>query len=437
MRIAVFGLGYVGCVSAACFAKENHEVIGVDVNKDKVDIINSGKSPIVEPGLDEVIKEVVENGKLRATTDYFEAVANADISLVCVGTPSQKNGSVSLDYIFRVAEQIGEALKQVDHHHVVVIRSTVPPGTLEKTLQIVAEKSGKKIGEQFGGASNPEFLREGTALKDFYEPPYTIIGEFDKKSGDYLEQIYAFLDAPLIRTDVKVAELVKYANNVFHALKVAFANEVGTVCKAYGVDSHKLMDIFVMDTKLNISPYYLKPGFAFGGSCLPKDVRALTYQAKTLDLNLPLLNSVIPSNREHIQRAIDLVLSYGKKRIGILGLSFKGNTDDLRESPMVDVVETLIGKGYDIQIYDRNVQLARLFGANKEYINNKIPHISKLMVDNLEKLLEFAEVVIIGNKNPEFTRLLEASKEDFVVIDFVRIVNDLQRLNVKYDGLCW
>ncbi len=437
MRIAVFGLGYVGCVSAACFAKEGHEVIGVDVNQDKVDIINSGKSPIVEPGLDEFIADVVSNGKLRATTDYMEAVANADVSLICVGTPSRKNGSVSLEYIYRVAEQIGKAVQSIDHYHVVVIRSTVPPGTLESVLSIIAEKSGKKIGEHFGGASNPEFLREGTALKDFYEPPYTIIGELDPRSGELLGQMYAFLDAPLIRTDVRVAELVKYANNVFHALKVAFANEIGTICKSHGVDSHKLMDIFVMDTKLNISSYYLKPGFAFGGSCLPKDVRALTYQAKERDLELPLLSSIMKSNQEHIRRAIDMVISQGQKRVGVLGLSFKGNTDDLRESPMVDVVEWLIGKGYELRIYDRNVHLARLFGANKEYINKKIPHISRLMVDNVQELLDFAEVIVIGNKNPEFAALVESLDEKYTVIDYVRIVKDLSRLKVRYNGLCW
>ncbi len=437
LRIGIFGLGYVGCVSAACFAKEGHQVIGVDVNVDKVSIINAGKSPIVEPGLDELIGEVVQQGRLRATRDYKEAVAHSDISLICVGTPSHKNGSVSLEYVFRVAEQIGEAIREIDHYHVVVIRSTVPPGTLEKVLQIIADKSGKTMGEHFGGCSNPEFLREGTALKDFYDPPYTIIGELDHKSGALVEQMYAFLKAPLIRTEVKVAELVKYANNVFHALKVAFANEMGTICKAHGVDSHKLMEIFVMDTKLNISAYYLKPGFAFGGSCLPKDVRALTYQAKELDLELPLIRSLMPSNQEHIRRAVEMILAHGQKRIGVMGLSFKGNTDDLRESPMVDVVETLIGKGYDIRIYDRNVHLARLFGANKEYINKKIPHISRLMVDRVDKILEFAEIIVIGNKNPEFAGLIEHLNHHFIVIDFVRIVEDLSRLQVKYDGLCW
>ncbi len=437
MRIAVFGLGYVGCISASCFAKAGHDVIGVDVNEEKVGIVNDAKSPIVEPGLAEVLAEVVKKGKLRATTDFQEAVANADLSLVCVGTPSARNGSVKLDYIYRVAQQIGEALRQVDHYHVFVIRSTVPPGTHERCLDIIAESSGKTPGKDFGACSNPEFLREGSALKDFYNPPYTIIGEMDEKSGAYLAEIYRHIDAPLVRTEVKVAEMVKYANNTFHALKVAFGNEIGTICKAEGIDSHKLMEIFCMDTKLNLSSYYLKPGFAFGGSCLPKDVRALTYRGKSRDLELPLLNAIMPSNREHIRRAIEQVLTTGKKKVGILGLSFKGNTDDLRESPMVDVVETLIGKGYDLKIYDQNVHLARLFGANKEYINHKIPHISSLMCENVRDVLDHAEVVIIGNHNPEFRELLPTLPDYKYVIDYVRIVKETEAVKAKYDGLCW
>ncbi len=437
MKIAVFGLGYVGCVSAACFAKEGHDVIGVDVNPQKVDIINSGKSPIVELGLEQIISEVVGTGKLKASINFLQAVNHSDISLICVGTPSNKNGSVSLEYILRVAQQIGEGIKNINHYHVFVIRSTVPPGTLDRAIEIIAESSGKSPGTDFGGCSNPEFLREGTALRDFYHPPYTVIGEWDKQSGDYLANIYKSIDAPLIRTEVKVAEMVKYANNVFHAVKVNFGNEIGTICKAHGIDSHKLMDIFCMDDKLNLSGYYLKPGFAFGGSCLPKDVRALSYQAKERDLDLPLLQSLMPSNQEHIRRAIDMVLSYGKKRLGILGLSFKGDTDDLRESPMVDVVETLIGKGYDIRIYDRNVHLAKLYGANKEYINYKIPHISNLMEDNIDGILQHAEVLIIGNKNSDFVKKVEELNSHYIIIDFVRILKKTGSIKTKYEGLCW
>lgn len=437
MRIAIFGLGYVGCISASCFARENYRVIGVDVNHEKVDIINSGKSPIVEPGLEELIRETVCRGNLRATVDYKEAVANSDISLVCVSTPNEMNGNVNLDYVYRVTEQIAEAIKQINHYHLFVIRSTVPPGTHEHAVELIAKISGKTPGEDFGVCSNPEFLREGTALRDFYAPPYTIIGEMDKKSGDYLATIYKNIDAPLIRTDVKVAELVKYANNAFHALKVAFANEIGTICKQEGIDSHKLMDIFCKDEKLNLSGYYLKPGFAFGGSCLPKDVRAITYRAKRGDLELPLLNSIMPSNQYHIQRAIDLVLSYGKKCIGILGLSFKGDTDDLRESPMVTVVETLIGKGYDIRIYDRNVHLAKIFGANKQYLDRKIPHISGLMVGNISEVFDHAELVIIGNQNQEFTGHILKNEKPVIVIDFVKLFNPPQDFPMGYEGLCW
>ncbi len=437
MKISVFGLGYVGCISAACFADEGHQVIGVDINEEKVNIINSGKSPIVEPGLDEKIEKVVNAGRLSATTDTEWAIANSDVSLICVGTPSEKNGSLNLKYIFRVGEQIGQAIAKIDHYHVVVLRSTVLPGTLHKLVNIVEKESGKTPAKDFGACSNPEFLREGSALKDFYNPPFTVIGGIDEKSAGIIEQLYQNVNAPLVKTDVKVAEMVKYTSNVFHALKVAFANEIGTICKEEGVDSHRLMEIFCMDTKLNISPYYLKPGFAFGGSCLPKDVRAINYRAKEKDLETPLLNSIIVSNEQHIRRAIDMVINTNKKRIGILGLSFKGNTDDLRESPMVSVVEALIGKGFDLRIFDRNVNLARLFGANKEYINNKIPHISNLMVDEMDELLKHSEVLIIGNHNPEFAQLLQNLDGKYEVIDFVRIVDDYKNLKTNYHGIGW
>jgi len=437
VKIAVFGLGYVGCVSAACFASEGHEVTGVDISQEKVDIINSAKSPIIEPGLDKKINETVNSKKLSATIDYEKAISESDISLVCVGTPSQKNGGVTLDYIYRVAEQVGEVLKKLNRYHVFVIRSTVPPGTLEHALQIISEKSGKEKGKDFGGCSNPEFLREGSALKDFYNPPFTIIGEWDKKSGDMLAKIYQSIDAPLVRTEVKVSEMIKYANNVFHAVKVIFGNEIGTICKEYGIDSHKLMDVFCMDKKLNLSSTYLKPGFAFGGSCLPKDVRGLSHLAKSNDLELPLINSLMKSNMDHIQRAVEMVLSHGKKRIGILGISFKGDTDDLRESPMVEVVETLIGKGYDIRIYDRNVHLAKLFGANKEYINKKIPHVSNLLVENIGDILEHSELLIIGNKNKEFGDILKRLDGSYIILDLVRIINDTNGIKGKYEGICW
>lgn len=437
MRITVFGLGYVGCVSAACFASIGHDVFGVDINQEKIDIINSGKSPIVEPGLEEKIFSSRKSGKLTATTDYQKAIQNSDISLICVGTPSQNNGGITLDYIYRVAEQVGTALKKNGPYHVFVIRSTVPPGTLKKCLSIIEEISGKKLGKHFGGCSNPEFLREGSALKDFYNPPYTVVGESDKKSGDKLKEVYETIDAPFIRTEVGVAEMIKYANNVFHAMKVVFGNEIGTVCKKYNIDSHKLMDIFCQDKKLNISGYYLMPGFAFGGSCLPKDVRGLSYLAKNNDLELPLINSLMRSNQDHIRRAIDMVLSHNKRRIGILGISFKSNTDDLRESPMVDVVETLLGKGYDLRIYDRNVHLAKLFGTNKEYINKRIPHISNLMVENIGDVLEHSELLIIGNNNEEFADIIKQLNDQYIIIDLVRIIDDTKSVKSNYHGICW
>lgn len=437
MKVSVFGLGYVGCVSAACFADEGNQVIGVDVNADKVNIINNAKSPIIEKGLEEKIARGIESGNLSATTDFKFAIENSEISIICVGTPSEPNGNVKLDYIYRVAEQIGSVLKHTDHFHVFVIRSTVPPGTLNKCLNIIETQSGKFPGVGFGGCSNPEFLREGTALEDFYNAPYTVVGESDKKSGDMLAELYQKNSAELIRTDVKVAEMIKYANNTFHALKVAFANEIGSVCKSQNVDSHKLMDIFVKDTKLNLSPYYLKPGFAFGGSCLPKDVRALAYMTKKNDLDLPVISSIIPSNNEHIRRAFNMIQSYDKKKIGIMGLSFKGNTDDLRESPMVEIVEMLIGKGYEVLIYDENVHLAKLFGANKEYINKKIPHISRLLVETMDELIENSELIVIGNKNKKFENIMELKKEEAEVFDLVRLNKNLDDIGSKYNGIGW
>ena len=397
MKLSIFGLGYVGCVSAACFADRGHEVIGVDVNSLKVGIINGGKSPIVEPGIAELIAEAVKQNKLRATTDADSAVAGSDVSLVCIGTPGNHNGSLDLSYIKRACQQIGEALAQKSRYHIVAMRSTMLPGTIEQTVIPTLEIfSGKRAGRDFGVAVNPEFLREGSSIYDFTHPPFTLIGADDEETSLPLQRLYAGTDAAMITVGIKEAEMVKYACNSFHALKVAFANEIGNVSKALGVDSHVVMDVFCKDTKLNLSPYYLKPGFAFGGSCLPKDIRAITYKAKELDVEVPLLNSILLSNRQQIERAIDTVLRTGYKNIGVLGLSFKPGTDDLRESPMVTLIETLIGKGLKLTIYDRDVELARLFGANKQYIEREIPHISSLMNSDLNSVIEGSEVVIIG-----------------------------------------
>jgi len=430
-------LGYVGCVSAACFAKAGHEVVGVDVNQVKVDIINGGRSPIVEPGIEELIREAVGAGRLRATTDAAEAVAGADVSLVCIGTPSNSNGSLNLTYIKRACQQIGEAIAARTRFHIVVMRSTMLPGTIEQTVIPTLEVySGKRAGRDFGVAINPEFLREGTSLADFNNPPFTLIGADDEDTAGLLARLYVGIDAPLLTVRVKEAEMVKYACNTFHALKVTFANEIGNVCKAMNVDSHKVMEVFCKDTKLNLSPYYLKPGFAFGGSCLPKDLRAITYKAKELDVDVPVLSAILASNRRQVERVVEAVLETGRKRVAVLGLSFKSGTDDLRESPMVALIETLIGKGMKLSIYDRDVELARLFGANKEYIEREIPHISSLMCADLNQVIEQAEVVIVGKKEEEFRALAERMNDGRMVIDLVRLF-DAQDNRRQYQGICW
>ncbi|HEX5706709.1 MAG TPA: nucleotide sugar dehydrogenase, partial [Pyrinomonadaceae bacterium] len=388
MKLSIFGLGYVGCVSAACFAKDGHEVVGVDVNPTKVEIINEGRSPIVEAGVGELIADGVAGGRLRATTDSAEAVAATDLSLVCVGTPSHANGSLDLTYVKRVCQEIGAALERKSARHIVVIRSTMLPGTIESVVTPTLEVySGKKAGRDFGVCINPEFLREGTSVKDFYAPPFTLVGADEEETAMLLKRLYAAVDAPTHVVDVKTAEMVKYACNCFHALKVSFANEIGNVCKGLGIDSHRVMEIFCHDTKLNLSPYYLKPGFAFGGSCLPKDLRAVSYKAKELDVDVPVLSSVLRSNRQQIERAVEMVLATRKRRVGVLGFSFKAGTDDLRESPMVALIETLLGKGLQMSVYDRDVSLARLFGANKEYIEREIPHISQLMRGSVDEVV--------------------------------------------------
>lgn len=437
INISIFGLGYVGAVSAACLAKEGHTIIGVDPNQTKVDLINAGKSPIIENDIGELVEAGASSGGLRATTDVDEAIRSSDISLICVGTPSQMNGSLDLKYVRNVCQQIGAALKNHRSHHVVVARSTMLPGTMRSlVIPTLEEHSGKRAGFDFGVCNNPEFLREGTAVYDFYNPPKTVIGETDGKSGDILASIYSELPGPLIRTDVETAEMVKYTDNVWHALKVGFANEIGNVCKALGIDGHKVMDIFCQDTKLNLSPYYMKPGFAFGGSCLPKDVRALTYKARSMDIDLPILNSVLPSNRLQVEKGIRMIEDKGNKDIGILGFSFKAGTDDLRESPVVDVIEHLIGKGYNIRLYDRNVNIASLVGANRDFILNHIPHISGLMTGSMDEVMEHGKTIVVGNGDPEFRDILSRLNDDQVVVDFVRI-DDSQSIDGRYDGICW
>lgn len=437
MKISIFGLGYVGAVSAGCLAKEGHEVVGVDPYQPKVDLINSGQTPVIEQDIGEIISSTVESGKLRATTDIDEAVESTDMSFICVGTPSLLNGGLDLKYVRKVCEEIGAVLKSKDSFHVVVARSTMLPGSMmDVVIPTLEEASGKKAGVGFGVCNNPEFLREGTAVYDFYNPPKTVIGETDSKGGDLLAEIYKDMDAPLIKTDVQTAEMVKYSDNVWHALKVGFANEIGNIAKAVGIDGHKAMNIFCQDLKLNLSPYYMKPGFAFGGSCLPKDVRALTYKANSLDLKVPILDAIMPSNRYQIKKGLDMVTAKPGKKVGVLGFSFKAGTDDLRESPLVEVIERLLGKGYDLKLYDKNVNLASLVGANRDYILNQIPHISKLMVDSVDEILDHAETIIIGNGDSEFASVLDRSKDTQQIVDFVRIVENTSQED-RYDGICW
>jgi GDP-mannose 6-dehydrogenase len=437
MRLSVFGLGYVGCVSLACFADNGNEVIGVDTNEVKVGIINDGRSPVVEPGVEDLIGRGVKEKRIRATRDAVEAIHQSDLSLVCVGTPGQHNGSLDLSYVKGVCKQIGTALESKERFHVVAIRSTMLPGTIEETVIPTLEVfSGKKVGRNFGVAINPEFLREGTSIVDFSNPPFTLIGANDDETADPIRRLYANLKAPMITVGIKEAEMVKYACNCFHGLKVAFANEMGIICKALGVDSHRVMEVFCQDTKLNLSPYYLKPGFAFGGSCLPKDLRAITYKAKSMDVEIPVLNSILMSNRQHIDRAVDMVLRTGKKRVGVLGLSFKPRTDDLRESPMVTLIETLLGKGLKLTIFDREVELAKLFGANKEYIEREIPHISSLMCGHLDEVMARSEVIVIAKKSEEFQAPSLQSAKDQIIIDLVRFFEGA-RSQGNYQGIGW
>jgi GDP-mannose 6-dehydrogenase len=437
MKISIMGLGYVGAVSAACLANQGHEVIGVDPERTKVDLINQGKTPIIERDIAEMIEQEVASGRLSATTDVAMAVQQTDLALICVGTPSLPNGGIDLKYIRRVCEEIGTALRNHEGAPVIVIRSTMLPGTMRDVVIPTLEKfSGKRAGTDFGVCINPEFLREGTAVYDYFNPPKTVIGEFNRASGDLLASLYEHLDAPFIRTDIETSEMVKYVDNCWHALKVGFANEIGNLCKAVEVDSHRVMDIFCQDTKLNLSPYYLKPGFAFGGSCLPKDLRALLYKAKTLDVTLPILAAVLPSNEQQIRRGIRAVIDKGNKKVGILGFSFKAGTDDLRESPMVELTEYLIGKGYDLRIYDRNVSLASIHGANRDYILNHIPHISRLMVSSIDEVLAHGQTIVIGNADPEFREVPKRVDDGQTIIDLVRIAES-RSVSGIYEGICW
>ena len=438
MKVSIFGLGYVGAVSAACFAKEGHTVIGVDVDPYKLSLIRQGRAPIVEENLEPLLQEAIRAERLQVTDCAQEAVHQTDISLICVGTPSKENGDLRTDFLERVASEIGDALRTKEGYHIVVIRSTVLPGTAEQVvLPLLEERSNKRVNASFGLCVNPEFLREGVAIKDFYDPPFTIIGSLKREDAETVAQLYEGVDAQLFITSIRAAEMIKYACNAFHAVKITFANEIGMLCKAEGIDSHEVMRIFCTDTKLNISARYLTPGFAFGGSCLPKDLRALTYRARARDLHLPMLEHVLPSNRLQIERVVKMVQRFQRRRLGLFGLSFKPGTDDLRESPLVELAERLIGKGYNLLVYDSNVSYAALHGSNKAYIEREIPHIREILCEEIEQLLDHAEVVIVGHLDRALRERVQSQiRDDQVIVDLARAL-DPSKVRGDYVGLYW
>ncbi len=433
MNISIFGLGYVGCVGMGCLSKQGHYMIGVDVSDEKVNRVNSGLPTIVENDIDTLMADGFQQNRIRATKDYKEAVLNTDISFICVGTPSSDNGHLNLEYIYQTAREIGEALITKSTFHIVVIRSTVFPGTNAKVSELIESVSGKKRNSDFAVVSNPEFLREGTAVADYMNPPLTVLGSSCSKAIQIMQELYKNTNAPIEVVDIEVAEMIKYVNNSYHALKVVFANEVGTICKQLGVDSHEVMRIFCMDKQLNISPYYFKPGFAYGGSCLPKDLKGLKTLAHDLYLDTPVLNAIDDSNNKHISQVIYQIEKTGKRKIGICGLSFKAGTDDMRNSPIVNVIEALYGKGYDIRIFDKNVSLSRLIGKNKSVITEKLPHLDSMLQDDLSLLVDWAEVLVVSNKDKVFKSM--SVRPEQKIIDLVRI-KELESFD-NYSGLCW
>lgn len=441
MNIAIFGLGYVGTVSMACFARNGHHVVGVDINRQKVDIIQQGRSPIIEPGLEELLKSGINSHRIEVTQDTSYALQDAEVVIITVGTPSKKNGGLDTQYVERVCHDIGNELAKKNGYVVVVIRSTVLPGSaVDIFIPILEETSKKQVGRDYGFCINPEFLREGMAVKDFDNPPYTVIGQYDERSGNILAKLYGNMKSPVFQVSLGTAEMVKYASNAFHAVKVVFANEIGNICKAYGVDSHQVMDIFVKDVQLNLSPYYLKPGFSFGGSCLGKDVRALLFSAHQRDVQTPLLESIMPSNYQQIEKAVEMLVMTGKRKIGMLGLSFKPNTDDLRESPALELAERLIGKGFELSVYDREVSLSQIYGSNKEYMEKSLPHIGTLMKSDLQETVLASDVILVTKKlsQEENETLLSTLTSKHIIIDLVRIDGNVESTLVRdYRGICW
>lgn len=435
MNISIFGLGYVGCVGAACFASMGHKVVGVDVSPVKVDLINAGRPTIIERDIEELCRKGHEAGLLSATADVNEAVRSTDISFIAVGTPGSGHGHLDLSYIYGVAKEIGEALAGKEGFHVVAIRSTVMPGTNKEVTEIIARASGKTPGEDFAVVSNPEFLREGTSVRDFLNPPLTLVGTDSPRAAAMMEALYKELPAEYISTDIPVAEIMKYVNNTFHALKIVFGNEVGAICKTLGIDSHKVMDIFCRDKQLNISPYYFKPGFAYGGSCLPKDTNALRALAADNYVDTPVINHIEKSNHAHRDRALELIMAQGKRKVGVLGLSFKAGTDDLRCSPIVEIVESLLGKGFQISIYDKNVEVSRLTGTNRDFIMSKIPHLQHFVTDDLDAVVSASDVLVVTNREKEFADI-PARYPGKIIVDLVRMWDTLDYPG-HYDGLAW
>lgn len=437
MRISVFGLGYVGAVSCGCLPELGHEVIGVDTNPLKVEMINAGQSPVVEEGINELIGQAVRCGKLRATGDLRDAVLNSEVSLISVATPSNPNYTPNLGAVDSVVRSIGQALRDKDGPHVIVLRSTVPPGTTEqRILPILLEASGRRIGEGLSLVFNPEFLREGSSVKDFHQPPQTVVGSLDEAGYVAMERMYAGLPGAFVRTSTQVAESVKYLCNVFHALKIVFANEAGSVLKAFGLDGREVMKIFCQDTQLNISPAYMRPGFAFGGSCLPKEVKGFITLAREHDIQIPALGGLIDSNEKHIKRAYDLIARDGRKRIAFFGLAFKPGTDDMRDSPLVALVERLLGKGFDLAIFDRYVKLSRLLGKNKEYIEREIPHLERLLHDDVDSVLREAEVIVVGHADAQARLAIVAQAAGRRIVDLSGYA-ELREAGAEYEGICW
>lgn len=434
MKISIFGLGYVGCVGMGCLAKNGHTVVGVDVSELKVDLINAGKPTIIENEIAEILEEQHALNRVSATTDFKKAVLDTEVSFICVGTPSMPTGHLNLSYIHQTAEQIGSAIKEKNTYHVVVIRSTVSPGTNKKLGEIIEQVSGKKRGVDFGVISNPEFLREGSAVSDYFNPPMTVVGGDDQKALAIMREIYEKINAPLVETDIEVAEIIKYVNNSYHALKVSYANEVGNICKTLGIDSHKVMSLFCMDKHLNISNAYFMPGFAYGGSCLPKDTKGLLTLGHDKYIETPIIQAIENSNSYHKKHAIELIESLDKRKIGFLGLSFKAGTDDLRYSPSVELVEYLFGKGYDIKIWDKNVHLSKLIGANKSYIQKHIPHISELISEDFNQVIAESEVIIVTQKVEGIENIIRSNK-DKIFIDVIRVIDSKSADN--YIGICW